>query len=37
MDTRDIFSIIKAVCSKPKANINLNGKKLEAILLKSGI
>jgi retron-type reverse transcriptase len=28
--------IIKAIYSKPVVNINLNGEKLEAILLKSG-
>ena len=30
------LNIIKAIYSKPVANIKLNGKKLEAILLKSG-
>uniref|UniRef100_A0A8C6HR02 Reverse transcriptase domain-containing protein n=1 Tax=Mus spicilegus TaxID=10103 RepID=A0A8C6HR02_MUSSI len=30
------LKIIKAIYSKPVANINLNGKKLEAIPLKSG-
>ena len=30
------LKIVKAMYSKPVANIKLNGKKLEAILLKSG-
>ena len=30
------LNIVKAIYSKPVANIKLNGKKLEAILLKSG-
>jgi hypothetical protein len=30
------LNIIKAICSKPVANIKLNGEKLEAIPLKSG-
>ena len=30
------LNMIKAVCSKPVANIQLNGEKLEAIPLKSG-
>jgi hypothetical protein len=30
------LNIIKAIYSKPVANIKLNGEKLEAILLKSG-
>ena len=30
------LNIIKAIYSKPKANIKLNGGKLEAISLKSG-
>ena len=30
------LNIIKALCSKLKANIKLNGEKLKAILLKSG-
>ena len=30
------LNIIKAIYSKPIANIKLNGEKLEAILLKSG-
>jgi hypothetical protein len=29
------LNIIKAICSKPVANIKLNGEKLEAIPLKS--
>jgi hypothetical protein len=31
------LNIIKTVYSKPKANIKLNGKKLKAFPLKSGI
>ena len=31
------LNIIKAIYSKPTANIKLNGGKLEAIILKSGI
>jgi hypothetical protein len=30
------LDIIKAVCIKPAVNINLNGEKLKAIILKSG-
>ena len=30
------LNVIKAIYSKPVVNINLNGEKLEAILLKSG-
>jgi hypothetical protein len=30
------LNIVKAIYSKPVANINLNGEKLEAIPLKSG-
>ena len=30
------LNIVKATCSKPVANIKLNGEKLEAIPLKSG-
>jgi hypothetical protein len=30
------LNLIKAICSKPVANIKLNGEKLEAIPLKSG-
>jgi hypothetical protein len=30
------LNIIKAICSKPVANIKVNGEKLEAIPLKSG-
>jgi hypothetical protein len=30
------LNMIKAIYSKPVANIKVNGKKLEAILLKSG-
>jgi retron-type reverse transcriptase len=30
------LNIVKAICSKPVANIKLNGEKLEAITLKSG-
>ena len=30
------LNIIKAICSKPTANIKLNGEKLPAIPLKSG-
>ena len=30
------LNIIKAICSKPTANIKLNGEKLKAIPLKSG-
>ena len=33
---RSILNIIKAIYSKPTANIKLNGGKLEAIPLKSG-
>jgi hypothetical protein len=33
---RTYLNIIKVVYSKPIANINLNGKKLKAIPLKSG-
>jgi hypothetical protein len=29
------LNIRKAVCNKPKTNINLNGKKLKAVPLKS--
>ena len=31
------INIVKAIFSKPVANIKLNGKKLEAVPLKSGI
>jgi hypothetical protein len=31
------LNIVKAICSKPIANIKLNIKKLKAIALKSGI
>ena len=31
------LNTIKAICNKPTANITLNGEKLKAFLLKSGI
>ena len=34
---RSYLNIIKAIYSKPTANIKLNGEKLKAIPLKSGI
>ena len=30
------LNIIKAICDKPTANINLNAEKLKAVLLRSG-